>query len=180
MTTLSLILHEARALLRLTGPLLLAQLAQTAMGFVDTVMAGRYSAVDLAAVAVGFSIFIPVYVFLLGLLSAVTPLVAQAHGRGDGKAVRRAIRLGMGIGLAAGLLLMPLLWWTDPVHGVDGGKPRGDPDHRPLPVRHLLGPAAGRNLFRPQGRRRWPGPAPVVDVRPVSSVWASTLSPTTC
>ncbi len=114
MTTLSLILHEARALLRLTGPLLLAQLAQTAMGFVDTVMAGRYSAVDLAAVAVGFSIFIPVYVFLLGLLSAVTPLVAQAHGRGDGKAVRRAIRLGMGIGLVAGLLLMPLLWWTDP------------------------------------------------------------------
>lgn len=114
MRALSLHLHEAGVLLRLTGPLVLAQLSQTAMGFVDTVMAGRYSAVDLAAVAVGSSIFFPVYLFLIGLLSAVTPLVAQAHGRGDGQTVRRAIRQGMMIGLATGLLLMPLLWTMRP------------------------------------------------------------------
>ena len=112
-----LFLHEAYALLRLTGPLVLAQLAQTAMGFVDTVMAGRYSAVDLAAVAVGSSIFFPVYLFLIGLLSAVTPLVAQAHGRGDGQASRAAIRRGMTIGLAVGLLLMPVLWSMRPFMG---------------------------------------------------------------
>jgi len=111
----SLFLHEAGVLLRLTGPLLLAQVSQTAMGFVDTVMAGRVSAVDLAAVAVGSSIFFPVYLFLIGLLSAVTPLVAQAHGRGDSKAVRHAIRQGMGIGLAAGLLLIPVLWSMRPL-----------------------------------------------------------------
>jgi MATE family multidrug resistance protein len=110
----SLYLHEAAALLRLTGPLVLAQLSQTAMGFVDTVMAGRVSAVDLAAVAVGSSIFFPVYLFLIGLLSAVTPLVAQAHGRGDGTAVRRSIRQGMAIGLVTGLLLMPILWLMQP------------------------------------------------------------------
>lgn len=110
----SLFLHEAGALLRLTGPLLLAQVSQTAMGFVDTVMAGRFSAIDLAAVAVGSSIFFPVYLFLIGLLSAVTPLVAQAHGRGDGMAVRRSIRQGMVIGLAVGLLLMPVLWSMRP------------------------------------------------------------------
>lgn len=84
------------------------------MGFVDTVMAGRYSAVDLAAVAVGSSIFFPVYLFLIGLLSAVTPLVAQAHGRGDGQTVRYAIRQGMAIGLITGLLLMPVLWAMRP------------------------------------------------------------------
>jgi MATE family multidrug resistance protein len=110
----SLYLHEAAALLRLTGPLVLAQLSQTAMGFVDTVMAGRVSAIDLAAVAVGSSIFFPVYLFLIGLLSAVTPLVAQAHGRGDGTAVRRSIRQGMAIGLVTGLLLMPILWLMQP------------------------------------------------------------------
>ena len=70
--------HEALALLRLTGPLVLAQLSQTAMGFVDTVMAGRVGAVDLAAVAVGSSLFFPVYLFLIGLLCAATPLAAQA------------------------------------------------------------------------------------------------------
>lgn len=114
MRPLVLHLHEAGVLLRLTGPLVLAQLSQTAMGFVDTVMSGRYSAVDLAAVAVGSSIFFPVYLFLIGLLSAVTPLVAQAHGRGDGQTVRHSIRQGMAIGLATGLLLMPVLWAMRP------------------------------------------------------------------
>ena len=107
-------LREAAILLKLTGPLVLAQLAQTTMGFVDTVMAGRVSAIDLAAVAVGSSIFFPVYLFLIGLLSAVTPLVAQAHGRGDHEAVRRSIRQGMVIGAVAGLALMPILWLMRP------------------------------------------------------------------
>jgi len=116
-------LHEAGILLRLTGPLVLAQVSQTAMGFVDTVMAGRVSAVDLAAVAVGSSIFFPIYLFLIGLLSAVTPLVAQAHGRGDGAAVRHAIRQGMVIGLVTGLLLMPVLWSMRPLMAWMGVSP---------------------------------------------------------
>ena len=111
---LSLVHHEAGLLIRLTLPLLFAQLSQTAMGFVDTVMAGRYASVDLAAVAVGSSLFFPVFLFLLGLQSAVTPLVAQANGRGDAAAVRRSIRLGVTIGFTAGVLLMPLLWSMRP------------------------------------------------------------------
>ena len=47
---------EARQLLALAIPVILAQVAQTAMGFVDTVMAGGYSATDMAAVAIGTSI----------------------------------------------------------------------------------------------------------------------------
>ncbi len=119
----SLFLHEAKVLLRLTGPLVLAQLSQTSMGFVDTVMAGRVSAVDLAAVAVGSSLFFPVYLFMVGLMNAVTPLVAQAYGRGDRAAIRYEIRLGMGIGLATGLLLMPVLWLMTPVMAWMGVSP---------------------------------------------------------
>ena len=111
---LSLVHHEAGLLIRLTLPLLFAQLSQTAMGFVDTVMAGRYASIDLAAVAVGSSLFFPVFLFLLGLQSAVTPLVAQANGRGDEAAVRRSIRLGVTIGFTVGVLLMPLLWSMRP------------------------------------------------------------------
>ena len=112
--SLSLVHHEAGLLIRLTLPLLFAQLSQTAMGFVDTVMAGRYASIDLAAVAVGSSLFFPVFLFLLGLQSAVTPLVAQANGRGDAAAVRRSIRLGVTIGFTVGVLLMPLLWSMRP------------------------------------------------------------------
>ena len=44
-------ISEARQLLALAIPVILAQIAQTAMGFVDTVMAGGYSATDMAVSA---------------------------------------------------------------------------------------------------------------------------------
>lgn len=50
---------KARQLLALAIPVIVAQVAQTAMGFVDTVMAGGYSATDVAAVAIGTSIWLP-------------------------------------------------------------------------------------------------------------------------
>ena len=52
---------ELRTLFALALPMMIAQLASTAMGFVDTVMAGRVSPHDLAAVALGNSIWVPVY-----------------------------------------------------------------------------------------------------------------------
>ncbi|MDL2275698.1 MATE family efflux transporter, partial [Desulfosarcina sp. OttesenSCG-928-G10] len=110
-----LIFNEVGTLIRLTGPIVLAQLSHSAMGVVDTIMAGRYSAVDLAGVAVGASIFLPLFLFLSGLMAAVTPLVAQGHGRRDGPAIRRSIRQGMGIGLVTGLLIMPVLWMAGPL-----------------------------------------------------------------
>lgn len=50
---------EARSLLALAIPVVIAQLSQTAMGVVDTIMAGSVSATDMAAVAVGTSIWLP-------------------------------------------------------------------------------------------------------------------------
>lgn len=69
-----------KPLLLLALPLLGAHLAQTGMGVVDTLMAGRLSAVDLAAVAVGTSVFAPIMLLIFGTLLATTPLVAQAAG----------------------------------------------------------------------------------------------------
>ena len=46
----STLLTELKTLVRLALPLLVAQFAQTANGFVDTVMAGQISPEDLAAV----------------------------------------------------------------------------------------------------------------------------------
>ena len=48
---------ELGALLALAGPLIAHQVAVAAMMFVDTVMAGRLSAEDLGAVAIGTAIF---------------------------------------------------------------------------------------------------------------------------
>jgi len=107
--------HEAWLLLKLTGPILLAQLSQTSMSFVDTVMAGRVGPVDLAAVAVGSSFFFPIFLFLVGLLSAVTPLVAQAHGSRDSTNIFRSLQQGIVVGLFCGILSMVLIWQLSPL-----------------------------------------------------------------
>ena len=53
-------LLEARDVLKLAWPLLLAQITQMLMGVRDTIMAGRSRAPDMAAAALGFGHTIPV------------------------------------------------------------------------------------------------------------------------
>lgn len=112
--------QEMQALLVLALPIMIAQVSHTAMGFVDTLMAGRVSPADLAAVALGNSIWVPVYLFMTGVLLATTPNVAQRYGGGElaqiGPLVRQALWLGLGLGVGCAVLLwnaMPILRWMD-------------------------------------------------------------------
>ncbi len=104
---------ELRELLVLAGPILGAQLATTGMSFVDTSMAGQYSSVDLAAVAVGSSIWIPVMLLIRGTLMAITPTVAQLFGGGNTEKIATPVRQGMWIALSLSLLAIVLLQNTD-------------------------------------------------------------------
>ena len=61
-------------------PILITQLALFAMSFFDTMMSGRAGSDDLAGVAIGVSLWIPVFTGLSGILLAVTPIVAQLIG----------------------------------------------------------------------------------------------------
>ncbi|MEA3465835.1 MAG: MATE family efflux transporter [Thermodesulfobacteriota bacterium] len=104
---------ELKSLTLLSLPLILAQLAQSSMGFVDTLMAGRVSASDLAAVAIGSSIWYPIFLLLLGTLSALTPTISQAHGGGDHDAIKHITPQGIYLGLIGGLLILLLLQQAD-------------------------------------------------------------------
>lgn len=75
--------QEITKIIKLSIPLFIAQFAQTAMGFVDTVMAGGVSANDMAAVSIAASIWLPCILFGVGILMALIPLIAQAHGADD-------------------------------------------------------------------------------------------------
>ncbi len=61
-------------------PILVTQLAQMGNGVIDTVMAGRYSAQDLAGVAIGNSFWMPVYLFFVGILGALQPTISDHCG----------------------------------------------------------------------------------------------------
>ncbi len=101
---------EARQLLALAIPVILAQVAQTAMGFVDTVMAGGYSATDMAAVAIGTSIWLPAILFGHGLLLALTPVVAQLNGSGRRDRIAQQVRQGFWLAGFVSVLIMVVLW----------------------------------------------------------------------
>ncbi|MBR3881281.1 MAG: MATE family efflux transporter [Mailhella sp.] len=101
---------EAKSLIALAIPVYLGQIAQIAMSFVDTVVAGQSSAVDMAAVAVATSFWIPGIMFGQGLIMALTPLVAQSLGAGDRSQCAHFLRQGLWLAALISLLLMGLFW----------------------------------------------------------------------
>ena len=73
-------LGEAKALLRLGVPIMVTQACVMGMGGLDTLMTGRYGAVDLAGVALAGTLLWPVFLFMTGLTMAVMPIVSQLVG----------------------------------------------------------------------------------------------------
>ena len=51
-----------------------------AYAIIRTIMAGRFATEDLAAVGIGASIYFSVFVALMGVLLAVSPIVGQLVG----------------------------------------------------------------------------------------------------
>jgi MATE family multidrug resistance protein len=82
--------HELKKLVTLAWPLLIAQVTQILMGVSDTIMAGRYSSEDMAAVAIGFSITMPVLFFIQGIILALPPIVSRLNGARQYTEVARA------------------------------------------------------------------------------------------
>lgn len=103
---------EAGTLLKIGLPVIIAQILQMSMSFVDTIMAGRLSPEDLAAVAVGSSILLPFVVLCLGCMMAVNPIVAQNVGgrqfRQIGKNARQVLWLSQILALPSFFILRNL------------------------------------------------------------------------
>ena len=86
-----------------------AQLAQMGMGVTDAVMAGNYSSMDLAGVALGGSVFWPVMMLMMGLLQALTPTISQLNGANRVAEIGEVVRQGMWLALFGGLSAAILL-----------------------------------------------------------------------
>jgi len=86
---------ELKYLAPIAIPAALSQLAQMAMGVIDTVMAGHYSNDALAAIAIGTSLLHPVLVFFLGLFLAFNPIIAHFKGADSNSKIGSHFRLGL-------------------------------------------------------------------------------------
>lgn len=101
----------ALAIAGMSWPMLIGQLAGVGQGTVDTVMAGHYGADDLAAVGLGSSLFVSVYVAFMGLLQAVAPIVGQAYGAGERSNLGTHFRQGLWLALICGAIGFLVMWF---------------------------------------------------------------------
>lgn len=116
-------LSNARAVLVLGLPLVGSHVAQFALHMTDTIMLGWYTVTDLAAGALGATVFFVLFTLGSGFGQAVMPLVAAAAGAGEETEVRRATRMGMWLSIAFGLVVLPLFLAARPLLGLLGQEP---------------------------------------------------------
>ena len=98
--------QEARALLRLAGPLVINNLAIAGMQFADAVMAGRLGAEALAAVAVGGSVWFLGFTVMLGLMMAISPIAARHFGAGNPSLIGQYTRQGLWLSAMLGVSIL--------------------------------------------------------------------------
>jgi MATE family multidrug resistance protein len=109
-------------MIRLAGPLVLAELGWMAMGVVDTMFVGRVGAEAIGAVGLGTMVFYGVSISAAGVLLGLDTLVARAYGAGDRDDCHRSLASGLWL---AGLMIpfvMGAVWALEailPAFGVD-------------------------------------------------------------
>jgi MATE family multidrug resistance protein len=103
--------RDLGSILRLGLPLVVNNLAISAMGLADTVITGHYATRDQAAVSIGFNYYQIFYLAGLGVLMAVSPITAHAYGAGRHRSVGDFTRqaLWLSLGLACMLIVIMLL-----------------------------------------------------------------------
>ena len=113
-----------RRIAGLAWPVLVGQWASIAFGVTDTIMVGHSSPQDLAAIALGSSIYASVFVGLMGVVLALSPIVAQHFGGRRFEAIGKTYMQGLWLCLwltVVGDVAMafPHVWLV--MSAVDGG-----------------------------------------------------------
>lgn len=100
----------------LAWPILIGQLASIANPVLDTIMVAHFSATDLAALAIGASIYVSIYVGLNGVMQSLTPTFGHMFGAGQfiqiGKEIKQGVWLAIFLSAIGSLILLfpgPLL-----------------------------------------------------------------------
>ncbi|MBT9310976.1 MATE family efflux transporter [Leptothoe kymatousa] len=114
---------EAKASLRLALPLMLIQLSEGAVNFVDTVMMGGLGSSTLAAGGLGATAFWMLFFLCAGLLEMTGAIAAEAHGAQDPYRVSRINVQGLWLSFAVSMPLMVLMWHLDIVFRLFGQNP---------------------------------------------------------
>jgi MATE family multidrug resistance protein len=106
---------NTKSLLKLAYPILIAQLIQNLMSFADTVMAGRVSATDMAAVAVASSVWLPLILTIYGVIMALSAIVSQFNGEQNYAGIAKSTMQTAWIAIFMSIALICLYYLFEPV-----------------------------------------------------------------
>ena len=147
--------------LKILWPIMVTQISLALMNLVDTIMAGQVGTEDLAGVAIGTSLWSPVFTGMNGITLAVTPIVAHYLGRNENnkihftvtQAIYLAVITAVLIISVGGIFLSPILNYMDL-----------EPNVRHIALNYLIGLSIGiiplfvsnvlRNFYDAQGYTR--------------------------
>jgi len=87
--------EKTKQILVLLIPILITQLGMFSMVFFNTIMSGKYNSSDLAGVAIGSSIWNPVFTGISGIFLAVSPIAAQRFGEKKDNEVSSVVKHGI-------------------------------------------------------------------------------------
>ena len=119
--------RDSRSILRLAGPLVVNNIVIAGMMLANTVFAGRLGPEPLAGVAVGGSYYQMFWLFGLGVLMSISPIVAHAYGAGRDEEVGRRFRQGVWLALMLAVPLVAALACVKPLLGWFGTDARAIP-----------------------------------------------------
>lgn len=100
--------QKAGQFLHILFPILITQIALSAITFFDTNMSGKFGTNDLAGVAIGTSLWIPVQTGLSGILMGITPLVSHLVGSKKNKDVAYQVTQSMWLSLLISILVLAI------------------------------------------------------------------------
>jgi MATE family multidrug resistance protein len=116
---------ELRATLALAWPLILANVTQQIIQATDVLLMGRLGATQLAAATLALNLTFTINIFLLGLVTAVSPMMATALGQRSNavRDVRRTFRAGLWLLMVSVPPYWLLLWHVGPIMRAFGESP---------------------------------------------------------
>ncbi len=94
---------ELRGLLKLSLPIIFTQIIQVSNTTVAILMMGRVGSVELAALGLGGSFMIFVFLVCLGVMMSLSPTIAQHFGAGRNEGIRSAFQQGLWLAGATSL-----------------------------------------------------------------------------
>lgn len=115
----STVKQKIRLFLIILFPIFITQISLNLMTFFDTVMSGQAGAEDLAGVAIGSSLWVPIFNGINGIILAITPMVSQLIGANEKAQVPSTLQQGIYIAIVLGVLVMTIGYMVlDPVLGM--------------------------------------------------------------